>query len=244
MNLIIDVGNTFIKLAVFKKNQLIVKTSTSKEKFFEDFERISKDYPALSQVIISAVGVFSEEDLLRIKNKYPTILVSSKTNIPFKNTYKTPLTLGGDRIALVTAAAINYPTKNVLIIDVGSCVTLDFKNSKNEYLGGSISPGIDFRYRSLHDYTKKLPLLEAQKTLNNMGTSSKSSIHTGVNQGITYEIDGFIDAYKEKYKELTVILTGGGAQYLLDSLKNGIFARSNFLLEGLNYLVQNNENKC
>jgi len=86
MNLIIDVGNTFIKLAVFEKNQLIVKTSTSKENFFEDFERISKEYPALNQVIISAVGVFSEEDLLRIKNKYPTILVSSKTNIPFKNT--------------------------------------------------------------------------------------------------------------------------------------------------------------
>ena len=154
------------------------------------------------------------------------------------------MNLGGDRIALVAAAAINYPTKNVLIIDVGSCVTLDFKNSKNEYLGGSISPGIDFRYRSLHDYTKKLPLLEAQKTLKYMGASSKSSIHTGVIQGITYEIDSFIDAYKEKYKELIVILTGGGAQYLLDSLKNSIFARSNFLLEGLNYLVQNNENKC
>ena len=126
MNLIIDVGNTFIKIAVFEKNQLIVKTSTSKEKFFEDFERISKDYTALNQVIISTVGGFPEEDLLIIKNKYPTILVSSKTNIPFKNKYKTPLTLGGDRIALVTAAAINYPTKNVLIIDVGSCVTLDF----------------------------------------------------------------------------------------------------------------------
>ena len=244
MNLIIDVGNTFIKLAVFKNNLLIKKINTSKEKFFEDFERISIEHKNLINVIISSVGFFSEEAILIIKEKYPTIILSHKAHLPFTNKYKTPLTLGSDRIALVSAAAIKYPSKDVLIIDVGSCITFDFKNSKNEYLGGSITPGIEFRYRSLNDYTNKLPLLKPQKTSNYLGISTESSIHVGVIQGLTFEMDGFIDAYREKYQELTVILTGGGAQYLVESIKNDIFAHSNFLLEGLNYLVQNNKNQC
>jgi type III pantothenate kinase len=244
MNLIIDVGNTFIKLAVFKNNLLIKKINTSKEKFFEDFDRISMKYKNIINVIISSVGFFSEEAISKIKDKYPAIILSHKTHLPFINKYKTPLTLGSDRIALVSAAAIKYPSKNVLIIDVGSCITFDFKNSKNEYLGGSITPGIEFRYRSLNDYTNKLPLLKPQKTLNHMGVTTASSIHAGVIQGVIFEIDAFIDAYREKYQELTVILTGGGAQYLVESLKNDIFAHSNFLLEGLNYLVQNNKNQC
>jgi len=167
MNLIIDVGNTFIKLAVFKNNLLIKKINTSKEKFFEDFERISIEYKNLINVIISSVGFFSEEAILKIKEKYPTIILSH-------------------RIALVSAAAIKYPSKDVLIIDVGSCITFDFKNSKNEYLGGSITPGIEFRYRSLNDYTNKLPLLKPKKTKNYLGISTESSIHVGVIQGLTF----------------------------------------------------------
>merc|ERR1711966_335942 len=104
MNLIIDVGNTFIKLAVFKNNLLIKKINTSKEKFFEDFERISIEHKNLINVIISSVGFFSEEAILTIKEKYPTIILSHKTHLPFTNKYKTPLTLGSDRIALVSAA--------------------------------------------------------------------------------------------------------------------------------------------
>lgn len=241
MNLIIDVGNTLIKLAVFENNTLISKVKSSKKQFFSNFQKITEKYKNINYVIISSVGDFSEDEILFIQKKYQTIILTHQTKVPFKNEYKTPKTLGVDRIALVSAAAVQYPIKNVLIIDVGSCITYDFLNAKNEYLGGAISPGIELRYKSLHNYTDKLPLLKSKTPNNLIGNSTESSIHIGVIQGVANEISGFISSYKEKYKEFTIILTGGGAQYLVDSLKNDIFANSNFLLEGLNYILQNNK---
>ncbi len=244
MNLIIDVGNTLLKLAVFENNMLISKVKSSKKNFFYNFQKISEQYKNITDVIISSVGDFSEKEMLILQKKYQTTILTHHTKVPFKNKYKTPETLGVDRIALVSSAAVQYPKENVLIIDVGSCITFDFLNSKNEYLGGSISPGIGLRYLSLHNYTNKLPLLKPKVTKKSIGNTTKSSIHIGVIQGVVNEIDGFISAYKLKYKELTIILTGGGSHYLVDSLKNDIFANSNFLLEGLNYILQNNKNKC
>lgn len=244
MNLIIDVGNTLIKLAVFENNSLISKVNSTQKEFENNFQKITDEYKNISDVIISSVGNFSEKEILFIQKKYQTIILTHQTKIPFINKYKTPETLGVDRIALVSSAAIQYPKKNVLVIDVGSCITCDFLNSKNEYLGGSISPGIDLRYQALHNYTDKLPLLKPKSFNNFLGNTTKSSMHIGVIQGVVNEIDGFIAVYKLKHKELTVILTGGGAHYLVDSLKNDIFANSNFLLEGLNYILQNNKNKC
>ena len=244
MNLIIDVGNTFTKLAVFKDNVLVSKLKSTKKEFFKNFQTLTEKHKGIKDVIISSVGNFTEDEILYIQKKFRTIILSHATKVPFKNNYETPETLGVDRIALVSSAAFQYPLNNVLIIDVGSCITFDFLNSENEYLGGSISPGIDLRYQSLHNYTDKLPLLKPKIPKKDIGNSTESSIHIGVLQGVVNEIDGFIEVYKEKYKELTIILTGGGAHYLVDSLKNDIFANSNFLLEGLNYILQNNKNKC
>ncbi len=241
MNLIIDVGNTLIKLAVFDKNLLISKTTSFQEDFMDDFQNISNKNKNINNVIISSVGTISKEDILKIKKKYKTLLLSNKTIVPFINKYKTPETLGVDRIALVSSAAIQYPNKNVLIIDVGSCITYDFLNVNNEYIGGAISPGLELRYKSLNDYTDKLPLLVPITTNNLIGNTTDSSIHIGVIQGVVNEIKGFISSYKEEYEEFTIILTGGGSQYLVDSLKNDIFANSNFLLEGLNYILENNK---
>lgn len=244
MNLIIDVGNTLVKLAVFDNEILTFKRSCVKVDFISTLEEFSNTYPKINDVIISSVGDFSEKEILFIQRKYQTIILDHQTKIPFINQYKTPETLGVDRIALVSSAAIQYPKENILIIDVGSCITYDFLNSKNEYLGGSISPGIDLRYQALHNYTDKLPLLKPKITKKTLGNTTKSSIHIGVIQGVVNEIDGFIATYKLKHKDLTIILTGGGAHYLVDSLKNDIFANSNFLLEGLNYILQNNKTQC
>ena len=244
MNLIIDIGNTLIKIAVFENNSLISKVNSTQKEFENNFQKITEEYEDISDVIISSVGNFSEKEILFIQKKYQTIILTHQTKIPFINKYKTPETLGVDRIALVSSAAIQYSKENILVIDVGSCITYDFLNSKNEYLGGSISPGIDLRYQALHNYTDKLPLLRPKILKEYLGNTTKSSIHIGVIQGVVNEIDGFITTYKLKYKELIIILTGGGAHYLVDSLKNDIFANSNFLLEGLNYILQNNKNKC
>ncbi len=244
MNLIIDVGNTLVKLAVFDNELLSLKDSCLKVDFLSTFHKVSNAYPNIKKVLVSSVGNFSEGELLEIKNKYKVFVLTYKGSIPFKNNYASPNTLGVDRIALVSAAAIQYPNKNVLIIDAGSCITYDFLNSDNQYLGGAISPGLTIRYKSLNRFTEKLPLLDPKKPNYFIGDTTDSSIHVGVMQGVINEIDGFITLYKEKHKELTIILTGGDAHYLLDSLKNDIFASSNFLLEGLNYLLEHNKDTC
>ncbi len=244
MNLIIDVGNTLVKLAVFEEDILRFKKSFEKEDFLEALQDISKAFPNIKAAIVSSVGNFSEGELLEIKKRYNVFVLTQNDTIPFINKYATTNTLGVDRLALVSAAANQFPNKNVLIIDAGTCITYDFLNAKNEYLGGAISPGIEMRYRSLHSFTEKLPLFVPKPTENLIGDSTENSIHIGVINGILNEIDGFIASYKEKYKELTIILTGGGSHYLLDSLKNDIFASSNFLLEGLNYILKYNTTTC
>ncbi|MCB0468082.1 MAG: type III pantothenate kinase, partial [Aequorivita sp.] len=134
-----------------------------------------------------------------------------------------------------------YAGKNVLVIDAGTCITYDFLNSKNEYMGGAISPGISLRYKALHTFTEKLPLLEATNPNLFVGNTTATSMHSGVVNGVLYEIDGYISMYRKNYDNLTVILTGGDAHFLRDSIKNDIFANSNFLLEGLNHILEYNE---
>jgi type III pantothenate kinase len=165
------------------------------------------------------------------------------TKVPFQNHYKSPETLGVDRIALVSAAVKNYKEHNVLIIDAGTCITYDFINRENKYLGGAISPGIRLRYQSLNNLTANLPLIKTKMPQNVIGNTTEESIHSGIINGIINEIEGTISRYDEKYKDLTVILTGGDANFLSKRLKSSIFANSNFLLEGLNYILEFNTNK-
>jgi type III pantothenate kinase len=161
----------------------------------------------------------------------------------FSNAYATPKTLGNDRIALVSAASKLYPSQNVLVIDVGTCITFDIINSENQYLGGAISPGLQMRYRALNTFTENLPLLEPQEEVNLIGNTTMMSMHSGVIFGIISEIDGVISMYKSQYKDLTIILTGGDSVFLCKRLKNSIFANSNFLLEGLNYILEFNKSQ-
>ena len=146
-------------------------------------------------------------------------------------------------MALVCASVRQFSDKNVLIIDAGTCITYDFINTDNEYLGGAISPGIRVRYKSLNNLTANLPLLESEMPKSIIGESTDESIHSGVIYGILNEIDGVIESYKLKFSDLTVILTGGDAKFLSKQLKSSIFANSNFLLEGLNFILQFNSNE-
>jgi type III pantothenate kinase len=244
MNLIIDVGNTLVKLALFENQALQQKKICYLYDFSEVLEELEKAFPTIKNVIISSVGNFSRTDISELKKKYTVFVLSQKAKIPFKNEYSTPKTLGVDRIALISAAAINFPEKNVLVIDAGSCITYDFLTDDNKYLGGAISPGLRMRFEALHNYTDKLPLLEKEKPNKWIGDSTKSSMQIGVIKGVINEIEGFISLYNEKFKNLTVILTGGDADFLRDSLKNDIFADSNFLLKGLNYILEHNIDSC
>jgi len=243
MNLIIDVGNTKVKLAIFDNQKCVKKASSTHGKFLNKIKTLHKDYPSIENAIISSVGNISSDDLKQLKELFKLLVLSSSTKIPFENCYETPTTLGVDRIALVSASVNKYPDKNVLIIDAGTCITYDFVTDQNKYLGGAISPGIRLRYKSLHNLTASLPLLDTKPPKNLIGNSTSQSIHSGIINGILKELDGIVHEYEKKYQDLTVILTGGDAKFLSKQLKISIFANSNFLLEGLNFILEFNKNE-
>jgi len=241
MNLIVDAGNTAIKLAVFDKENLLFDKSFAQEFFLEQVKKVFDLYPSIGWAIVSTVGFLDDKDVVALSIFCKVHVLNHDSKIPFKNSYATPYSLGVDRIALATAAFYHNPTANTLVIDAGSCVTYDMVNDYGEYLGGAISPGVHMRYKALHQQTEKLPLLSLDDPLDLIGNSTESSIHSGVVIGICAEIDGVIDQYKKRFKDLTVILTGGDAHFLSERLKNTIFADSKFLLIGLNFLLEYNK---
>ncbi|MBO6605829.1 type III pantothenate kinase [Psychroserpens sp.] len=240
MNLIIDAGNTYVKLAIFDRGLLKEKNVVDYNESNVVLTEVLDTYPNLDKAIVSSVGKYDAEVLKQAKPNLHIIELSHELTFPFKNKYATPKTLGVDRIALVCAAVEQYANKNVLIIDAGTCITYDFVNVENEYLGGAISPGIRLRYKSLNDFTANLPLLHTEMPELITGNSTQQSIHSGVVYGVIKEIDGVIEEYADNYSDLTVILTGGDAKFLSKQLKNSIFANSNFLLEGLNFILEYN----
>ncbi|APZ45009.1 pantothenate kinase [Polaribacter reichenbachii] len=242
MNLIIDVGNTRVKVAVFEQDKIVELLVFNKNRIISEVKKILKKYQ-IDDAIMSSVSSISSKKIEKLRELVSITLVSSTITTPFKNLYSTPKTLGVDRIALVFGAVIKYPNKNTLVIDAGTCITFDFVNKEKEYLGGAISPGVEMRYKSLHQLTAKLPLLEKKKPENFIGNSTKESINSGVVNGVIQEIEGVIQQYKKKYLDLTVVLTGGDTNFLSKQLKSSIFANQNFLLEGLNEILIFNKNK-
>ncbi|MDE3742894.1 type III pantothenate kinase [Maribacter polysaccharolyticus] len=241
MNLIIDVGNSFVKLAVFEKGTLVYEDSVKLVGLVDKARYIYGAYPEIEWTMVSSVVVLEKTDLEALKVFSKVHVLDHSTKTPFKNRYATPDTLGVDRIALAAAAFYHKPNKNVLVIDAGTCITYDLLTEEGEYLGGAISPGLQMRYNALHRQTSKLPLLTPGNPRGLMGNSTESSIHSGVINGVCAELDGIIDQYRTEFVDLTVILTGGDTQFLSKRLKNTIFALSNFLLTGLNNLLDYNK---
>ncbi|MFY7938240.1 MAG: type III pantothenate kinase [Flavobacterium sp.] len=240
MILTIDVGNTNVKVAVFKQINIIDKFVFQKNNFQNNFQIIFEKYPNHTKAVLASVSMLDKKDNVWLKNKIEVIEINADSNFPFKNKYITPNTLGIDRRVLASGAVLQYPNQNVLIIDVGTCVTYDFITNKNEYLGGAISPGLRLRYQALNDYTAKLPLLENNSPDNFIGNSTDESIHSGVVNGLCFEIEGFISEFSVKNEQFTIILTGGDAIFLANRLKSTIFADENFLLKSLQQLYTYN----
>jgi type III pantothenate kinase len=238
MVLVVDIGNTRIKCAVYELDTLkesFVFTETEAE---NNFKNILFSYPNITDLIVSSVAKTLTFDLQTISNDLKIHFVSNLDLFPFENKYATPKTLGVDRMILAAGATLLFPGKNRLIIDAGTCVTYDFVDENDNYWGGAISPGLRLRYASLHQFTAKLPLLSLEEPSGLVGNSTNQSIHSGVVNGLICEIDGFIERFKHQNENFTIILTGGDAVFLAKRLKNTIFANSNFLLESLNQFFQ------
>jgi type III pantothenate kinase len=238
LNLVVDIGNSSLKVAIFDKKLMTSKfiyTNQSLNIFSDLFKN-----NVIDNCLISNVSTIDKNILDFLKINSNLFSINESINLPFINLYKTKNTLGHDRIALVSAAAIDFPDQNTLIIDTGTCITYDFKNSENEYLGGGISPGIQMRFKSLNSQTSKLPLSTINLDYKLIGDDTNSSINSGVVYGVISEINGIINQYQERFKNIKIILTGGDSNFLLKKIKNTIFADQNFLLKGLNYLLENN----
>ncbi|WP_044402354.1 type III pantothenate kinase [Lacinutrix sp. Hel_I_90] len=240
MNLIVDVGNSFTKLAVFEQSSMLLKVRIETEDCVKEIKKLQNIYENFEFAIVSSVGKLDETAINFLKKAFQLQILTHETNLPFKNLYATPKTLGIDRMALVCAAVKQFPDRNVLIIDAGTCITFDFITAENEYLGGAISPGIRMRYKAMHNQTANLPLLDTGIPNHIIGNSTATSMHSGVFYGVISEIDGNIERYLEKYSDLTVILTGGDTKMLSKQFKSSIFADSDFLLKGLNFILQYN----
>ena len=236
MLLVIDVGNTRVKLFVYEDDVLVSSQALLYDKFLENFLFFFKEFPKISQSVLSTVGNIDERVIKFLDLNTELTIITYQSNLPFINKYATPHTLGADRIVLAAGAVLNFPTQNRLIIDAGTCITYDFVSQNNEYLGGAISPGINMRYESLAHFTAKLPLLLMQKPSDLIGNSTIESIHSGIFNGVINEINGFIMDYEKQFVNLAVILTGGDCSILSTKIKSTIFANTNFLAESLKEL--------
>lgn len=239
MDLIIDIGNTLHKLAVFDENGAILRIYHENKLSTAFLETVFSQYP-IRQAIISSVGKDDDNVLHWLDTHTQLIRFSHLCRLPIKMEYGSPDTLGTDRIANAVGANALYPNQNVLSLMAGTCLVADFVNEKNEYLGGSISPGLRMRFQALSHFTARLPLIEPENIDFLTGDTTKNSILSGVMHGMTHEINGIIRQYSAQYKRLKVILSGGDAQMLQNSIKKRIFAAQNPILLGLYKILKLN----
>ena len=240
MYLIVDLGNTLTKFFLYSKDKCVIEQCVALEQFDGMAQSLISNYPNIEGLIYSDVSNQVGDFFKKFSAQFPVISVDSMMRLPFENSYESPISLGSDRIVLVAAACISHPNTNLLIIDLGTCITYDFLDAQNRYHGGAISPGFEMRYKSMHHYTGNLPLLKAKTSENPTGKNTDQAIHAGIYFGILDEINARIRYYDHKYDSLTVILTGGDANKLPKTLKNSIFAHSNFLAEGMFHLLKLN----
>jgi len=238
MILTVDVGNTRIKAAVFEGSNVLENFIFEKNELEKKISEILKKFQNCSDLVVASVGNVEKQSFLSFENQLNVHFFTHEDIFPFNNKYATPKTLGIDRMILAAGATLQFPKQNRLVIDAGTCITYDFIDEKDHYLGGAISPGLRLRYEALHNYTARLPLLTLEQPDQYIGNSTAQAIHSGVVNGFVYEIDGFIDEYRANFSNFIIILTGGDADFLAKRLKNTIFANSNFLLESLNQTFQ------
>ncbi len=242
MDLILDIGNTNTKIALFKSDILLQKESFFSISLSKIVDFIKKNAPKeeISSCLLSSVKDYPEEIDIFLQENFTFFKLNADTPIPIINKYHTPKTLGKDRLAAAVAASMIFPHSNTLIIDAGTSLTYEFINKKKEYLGGAISPGLKMRFDALHHFTGKLPLLYRNKPIGLIGKDTKESIFSGVLNGILGEVKSTIEEYQNNYFDLKIIFTGGDHKYFVDKLNFYTFAEPNLVLIGLQRILQHN----
>lgn len=236
MNLCIDIGNTLTKIAVFQDGKL--KYFEAKSDFsVTDLKMIFKKFDVSKTIITSVTGSQTRWVSWLKKNKQVLVL-GSTTKLPIKILYKSKSTLGTDRIAACVGAQSIFQNKNILVLNAGTCLTIDFVNSKNEYLGGSISPGLHMRLNAMHHFTSRLPQIKKIESAPIIGTTTLESMSSGALHGMVHEINGWINLYENQFGNVHTVLSGGDGGLLAQHIKRPIFADPYLVLRGLNKTIE------
>ena len=234
-----DIGNTLVKLAVFDDGRLVAQRCAERllPSMLDD---LLSGRRAAKAVVASTRGATG--DAAETVRPFADYLLefTPQTPVPIGNAYRTPETLGRDRLAAAVGAATLYPGRNVLIVDFGTAVTIDLVTADNTFRGGCISLGMTMRFRALHDYTAKLPLCAATESEELAGLNTRQAIELGVMNGITFEIEGYAARMRSRIEDLCVIFTGGDANFFVKRIKNTIFANCNLVFCGLNRILEYN----
>ena len=242
MNLVFDLGNTQFKVGIFEENSLLSSYSIS-------YDNIEELIAITSSMKIDRIALSSVKnipnDLQEILNGYAKEVYYFNNNsiFPIDIEYKTPQTLGHDRICNVIAAHSLYPDKDILVIDLGTCNKYDFITKEGKYIGGAISPGFKMRFDSMNHYTDQLPLLDPVISEQFIGDSTNNSMISGAYFGVIGEIKYFTKQYGSQFRDIEVLLTGGFARHFEKALKNHIFAHPYLTLIGLNIILNFQEEK-
>lgn len=237
-SLAIDIGNTSMKYAVFDNQSLIHHQRIMGHDVELLSDEVEEYHPTHAIVCTTASLTEQQQTVLRQLTKH-TVFLSHTTPIPIRNSYKTPETLGMDRLAAAVGAFMQVKG-DVLIIDMGTAITYDFVDGEGNYLGGNIAPGLQMRLQALHDYTSRLPLVATEGAHPELGEDTETAIRCGVIDGIRYEIEGYLRQFFLKYHNLSVFFTGGDELYFEDEIKKRIFADKLLVLKGLNEILSYN----
>lgn len=252
MNMVIDIGNTLTKTAIFNDNELSSFSSFEKLTVGDVTNLLSANV-SVKNVLLSSVIEQDKSISEFLKLKCSFFELSHETPIPIENLYYSPQTLGNDRLAAAVGVNFHFRNKNALSIDTGTCIKYDFVNDQNQYLGGGISPGIDMRFKALNKFTDKLPLLSYEHFDKLIGSDTKESILSGVMNGVTEEVKGIIFRYTQQYPRVKTVFTGGYLKFFEklfnphkiegSNEKSNIFADPFLVLRGLNHILKYNEKK-
>ena len=238
MKLVVDIGNTRIKLAFYEKNTLVEKAILQTAALSWLNERL-QDGRIVEGAILSATGLDTEGVEGFLKKLLPYLKLEHNTPLPIQNNYATPDTLGKDRLAAVVAANFLFPKKNCLIIDSGTCLTYNCLDKNGVFIGGNISPGLTMRLKAMNYFTAKLPLIERNTEGETfIGNTTETAMRAGAQIGLLSEVEGFVKRLEKKMGKFKVILTGGDGLYLYDNLdiKEKYF-EPNLVLQGLNQIL-------
>ncbi|MBQ8366968.1 MAG: type III pantothenate kinase [Alistipes sp.] len=243
MNLIVDVGNSRVK-AVVVRGMEVVAEHVAEEYSQEWFEGVVAGCAVECAIVASTRGD-GEAIAAVLREMIPCVVVftPSTTPIPLANSYHSKDTLGADRLAAAVGAAALYPESDIMIVDFGTAITIDYVVD-GAFLGGNISPGVTTRFRALSEFTACLPLCSATEERLEYGRTTREAIEQGVMRGVEHEIRGYVEAFLQENAKKIVIFTGGDAKYFVKRIKNAIFADCEPVVYGLSRILEYNAKHC